>query len=245
MKVFWRVLIALAITVVVVVVGISWVVPAALSFYLAKKAPPAASVVPTELKDQSVSNGSGAKLTYFGYEFEVPWSDVGEVDRKPFANKNSGEDSAWVSFRSGLKLLVSAAPADATSSNYAVTKLIYEFDPSTIRAWPPSPRAQYQRLTLFMGKSVILSNPLSAGASSGIFNLDSKGYKGFQLGNPQLRPDTLCIKLYSDEGSFEIYFFQVGYVAPSGVTQPEINRIVQSLHKTASKESNPPSIAQK
>ena len=175
-------------------------------------------------------------MHYFGFEFEVPWSDVGDAERKPFATTSTDGDSASVSFRSGLRLLITAAPADAASSSYALTKLIYEFSPNTMRIWPPSPSTQYHQIALFMGKSAILSNPLSVQAADGMFYLGSKDYKGFQLGNPQLRPDNLRVRLYSGEGSFEITFLQVSYEEPIGVTQPEINRIVRSLHRAPASE---------
>jgi len=34
------------------------------------------------LKDTSVSEAPGTKLSYFGYEFEVPWSDLDESQTK-------------------------------------------------------------------------------------------------------------------------------------------------------------------
>jgi hypothetical protein len=234
MKLVRRILITIGIAVVAIVVLFDFLLPAGLSFYLRRTAPAYVYALPRDLQDLTVSQSPGMKLRYFDHEFEVPWSDVGNAERKPFATRNPGWDTACVSFRSGLRLLITAAPADEASSNYALAKLIYEFDPNRMRIWPPSPRAQYQRVALFMGKSTILSNPLSAEAASGIFNLDGNGYKGFQLGSPQLRPDTLRVQLYSDEGSFDITFLQTGYEEPSGVTQPEINRIVQSLHKVVS-----------
>jgi hypothetical protein len=233
MRLLPRILITIGIALVAIVALMDFILPAGLSFYLRRTAPAYVYAVPRDLQDLSVSQTPGMKMRYFGYEFEVPWSDVGDAERKPFATKNSEGESAWVSFRSGLRLFIAADPADAASSNYALAKLIYGFSPNTMRIWPPSPGAQFRRLELFMGKSAILSNPLSAQAAGGIFNLDSKGYKGFQLGNPQLRPDTLRVRLYSNEGSFEITLLQVGYEEPGGVTQPEINRIVQSLHKVA------------
>jgi hypothetical protein len=217
---------------VIAIVGLfGFVLPTALSFYLRRTAPAYVFAVPRNLQDSSVSQAPGLQMHYFGYDFEVPWSDVAEAERKPFATENSAGDSAFVSFRSGLRLLITANPADEASSDYALAKLIYEFNPQTMSIWPQSPGAQYRRLEMFMGKSAILSNPLSTQAAGGIFNLNSKGYKGFQLGNPQLRPDTLRVRLYSEEGSIEITFLQVGYEMPGGVTQPEINRIIQSLNR--------------
>ena len=186
------------------------------------------------------------KMRYFGYDFEVPWNDVEEADRKPFASKSFGSDSAWVSFRSGLKLFISVEPPDAAISDYAMARLLYEFNPSTMQSWPPSPRTQYRQLALFVSKSVILSHIPSTPAESGIYNLRSQTYRGFQLGNAQARQDGLSIELYFDDGRFETVFLQEAYEEPSGVTQPEINRIVQTLHKAPSSEaSSSPAVASK
>jgi hypothetical protein len=240
MKLVTRILSAIGIAVVAIVALLDLVLPAGLSLYLRKTAPAYVNAVPSDLQVLSVSQAPGTKMRYFGYEFEVPWSDVKDAERKPFAIKSSDSDSASVRFRSGLTMLITAAPTDAASSNYAVVKMIYGFSPNTMRIWPPSPTAQYRNLELFIGKSAILSNPLSTQAATGIFKLERGAYKGFQLGNPQVRPDKLRVQLYSDEGSFEITFLQTGYEDPSGVTQPEINRIVQSLRKVAAQSDQVP-----
>jgi hypothetical protein len=44
----------------------------------------------------------------------------------------------------------------------------------------------------------------------------------------------LELRLYDGDGSVDIKFLQTGYEEPAGVTQPEINRLVQSLHKAPS-----------
>jgi len=63
--------------------------------------------------------------------------------------------------------------------------------------------------------------------------LTNQSSKGFQQGDPHVvREDLLIVDLYSDDGGVEVMFLQKGYQNPTGVTQPEINRIVQSLHKT-------------
>jgi hypothetical protein len=71
--------VTLGVTLAVMFVGMEWIAPAALSYYAARKAPAVARVVPAELKDQSVSQASGARLTYLGYDFEVPWNDLDET----------------------------------------------------------------------------------------------------------------------------------------------------------------------
>jgi hypothetical protein len=71
-KLLRRILVIVAITVAVVFVGVEWIAPVALSYYGARKAPAVTRVVPTDLKDQSVSLAPSSRLSYFGYEFEVP-----------------------------------------------------------------------------------------------------------------------------------------------------------------------------
>jgi len=242
MRLAKRILGAIGIIVVAFIALADFIVPDVLSSYLKKTASASVYAVPADLQDLSVSQAPGMKMRYFGYEFEVPWNDVEEAERKPFASKNSGGDSAWVRFRSGLKLFIAVDPAGAASSDYALAKLVYDFSPDTMHIWPPSPRTQYQRLMLYTGKSQILSHVPSTPAGSGIFNLRSQSYRGFQLGSTQVRQDGLRLELYSDDGRFAITFLQEGYEEPAGVTQPEINRIVQSLHRTTASDS-PKSLA--
>ena len=82
MRILRRIVVTVALTVTIIFVGVSWVALVALSFYAARKVPPVARVVPTDLKDTSVSEAPGTKLSYFGYEFEVPWSDLDESQTK-------------------------------------------------------------------------------------------------------------------------------------------------------------------
>src|SRR5439155_1410472 len=56
--------------------------------YLTRKTP-AVSMAPAQLADFSISRWPGRKLSYFGYEFEVPWNDVDEAKSGliPVSNK--------------------------------------------------------------------------------------------------------------------------------------------------------------
>jgi hypothetical protein len=82
-------------------------------------------------------------------------------------------------------------------------------------------------------------------AETGIFNVPNSSYKGFQKGNPQVRQDGIAVHLYSEEGSVEFIFFEKDYPNSQGITQPEINRIVQSLRKTSQDAPTVPPIARK
>src|SRR5215472_5397336 len=60
---------------------------------------------PMELTDLSISQAPGMNLSYFGYEFEVPWIDI---DREK--TKIVGGNKAIIAFRSGNGLMVWSGP---------------------------------------------------------------------------------------------------------------------------------------
>jgi hypothetical protein len=258
-KLLRRILITVVVTLGVVFVGLNWVVPVALSFYAAKKVPAVARIVPTDLKDKSVSAAPGTKLSYFGYEFEVPWSDLDENQTTLYPKDKAEKFRVDLRFYSGLRLLVSAIPprtwakelstdfkvppqrVEATfgKSDYGFVKNLYEFTPDKMNHWVSIREGKDEFLLL------IKSIALSRAAETGIFNVQNQSYKGFQQGNPRVRQDGIIVDLYSDEGGVEMIFFQKDYKNPAGVTQPEINRIVQSLRKAPQSELTTPRIAQR
>lgn len=190
-------------------------------------------------KDVSTSLGPGGKISHFGYEFEVPWSDLDESQTQIFPENNHHMQSVWVGFRSGLRLFAVIRPRERAVPDYASLKRAYEITPDQVHYWSLIEGWGYRDAHLLLAKWAFLqgighpgggSNP----AEAGIFNLKSQRYNGFQYGDPQSRPDVLELRVYSDDGTVDIKFLQGGYDEPTGITQPEINRIVQSLHKTAS-----------
>ena len=263
MRLLRRILLTVAVSLAVVFVGLNWIAPVALSFYAAKKAPPVTRVIPAELKDKSVSEVPGKKLSYFGYEFEIPWSDLDETQTKLYPSDKTEKCKVDLRFRSGLRLVFTAIPPrewangfatdmkvspqviesafgnETMKSDYNFVKHLYEFTPDKMNHWAASPQVHYQEQYLLIFKSVAL--PKSA--ETGIFNLHNASYEGFQQGNPQARQDGIIVDLYSDEGSVEVIFFQKNCRNSAGVTQPEINRMVQSLHKATQGELTGPRIA--
>jgi hypothetical protein len=249
-----RILITLVVTLAVVFTGMYWIVPVAMSFYSASKANPVTRVLPVDLRDVSVSQAGGTKLSYLGYDFEVPWSDLDESKTEVFPKDKPNKTVARFHFRSGLQLVVFAVPphffydqytkeikmeptgfasafgSQATTSDYEFVKRVFEFSPDEIPHWTTTPRIQSRVTALLLTKSIIPTKF----AQTGIFNLHNAAYKGFQQGNPndqRTSKDGLLLSLYSDDGGVEIMISERDYKA-SCVTQPEINRIVQSFHRT-------------
>jgi hypothetical protein len=259
-----RVLITVVVTVAILFAAGYWGFPIALSFYTARKVPRVARIVPVDLKDASVSLATGKKLSYVGYEFEVPWNDLDETHTKLYPAGKPAK-TVILAFRSGLRIKVSAIPAhewnsdpdpeiravprvvganfgyEAVRSDYSMKKAIYEFTPDRMHYWALEPRMHYREQILLVIKSIMLPES----ADSGILNIQNQSYRGFQFGDPQIRQARLVFELYSDEDSVEMIFFQKDYKSSTGVTQPEINRIIQTVHKTTPNAAAAPAIAQK
>ena len=108
MRLLRRILVTLVITFAVVFVDVEWIAPVALSYYGARKAPAVTRIVPTDLKDPTVSQAPGSRLSYFGYEFEIPWNDIDGTQTMLYAKDKPNR--VVLVFRSGLKLMITALP---------------------------------------------------------------------------------------------------------------------------------------
>jgi hypothetical protein len=247
----WRIsLIALS-TLVLVATTLFWVAPVALSIWTARKVSSRARSVPVELTDKSVSPAANTKLTYFGYEFDLPWSDI-----DPSRSKTLHVNQAVIIFRSGLQMSVTALPSkefingiagsyatpqtvapfivsefgvEATRSDYEFLRRLYNFTPEKMNRWALSPATHYRESAFLTIKYIAL---LPWAADSGIFSVRNAEYRGFQQGNPQSRPTGIVVSLYSDDGGIEFVFNQRNYQNSAGVSQAEINRVIQSVQKS-------------
>lgn len=252
MKKLWRISIVVVTTLVFVAIVLYWAGPVALSIWTARKVPARARLVPVELKDASVSPSAGDKVSYFGYEFELPWSDIDASQ-----SKTTSVNQAVVTFRSGLQMSVTALPpkefidglansygtpqtiapfiasefgVEATRSDYEFLRRLYDFTPENVNRWALSPATHYRQSMFLTIKSASL---LPWAADSGIFNVRNAEFRGFQQGNPDVHPTGIMLSLYSGNGGIEFIFSEKKYQNPAGVSQPEINCIIQSLKKVA------------
>jgi hypothetical protein len=253
MKILRRVLIAIA-ALAIIFSAIRWGAPIALSFYAARKAPAIARITPTSLNDQTVSKAPGTRLSYVGYEFEVPWTDLDDSKTILYPKDKPDKTKAILTFKSGLRLVVIAPPpgefatefatdfkwsprmfeavfgSGTAQSDYKFVSNVYQFTPDKMHHWSLSDRVHYRETTMLIIKTVM---PTKA-AETGIFEIGNPDYKGFQQGDPRMRQESLFLHLYANDGSCEITFLQKDYRSSTGVTQPEINRIIQSLHRSSS-----------
>jgi hypothetical protein len=103
--------------------------------YLAEKNP-VVRQAPSELADSSTASSPKVKLSYFGYDFQVPWSDIDKAAAKIHKNM------AIVAFKSGLRLVFTVAPQKSSST------LFFHPEKSTVALFSSSMEMQFSRITL-------------------------------------------------------------------------------------------------
>jgi len=113
------------------------------------------------------------------------------------------------------------------TSDYNFVKTLYDFTPETMHHWSISSRT-FSRETMLL---ILNSLAPSKCAETGIFKVQNQSMKGFQQGNAESRDNGVVVNLYSDDGSVQFIFTEKNYNLSARFTQPEINRIIQSVHK--------------
>ena len=203
---------------------------------------PIVKSIPLELRDLSVSQVPGQRLSFMGVEFEVPWGDVD--------NSKSRTVGSWafIASRSGKSILLCVAKPkdfikfisqkeirspelftrlygpDVLNSDYALKKAIFQTTPSDITLLTPSDRAAGLSFVL------IIKAIMPPTTDWAIYNIQTTGMRGFQLGDPIRRPKKMSLELYADDVEIEINIEQVAAGPAPAITQSEINRIIQSVH---------------
>ena len=185
-------MVALAVTVAV----ITWGAPIALSIYAARKAPNVARATPSHCRISRFPTTPGGELSYFGYEFEVPWNDLDPPRTKLYPPDKPNR--VVFTFKSGLRLMVTDLPAaewvrglssdfkvppetiaatfgqEAIRSDYSFIKMLYEFTPDKMNVWSVSSHIQSRDNMLLLLKSMALSKE----ADSGIFAFRARTTSG-------------------------------------------------------------------
>lgn len=155
----------------------------------------------------------------------------------------------FLTFRSGLGLMfgvssksslkvesqIVAAFTRHPGSDFEMFDDLYRFTPSQIHLWALWPDVHYRETGMLNMKSVLLFPE----ATTGFFYIANSKLKGFQQGDPQAWPltyrprsrSTVLLQLFSDDGHINFMLTQKNYQDSAGVSQADINRIVESLHK--------------
>jgi hypothetical protein len=201
---------------------------------------PVVWLTPVPLQDTSISTAQGQTLRYFNHEFSVPWGDLDSSLTKISKNR------VVLRFHSGKTLMFSSSPPrewvktlseqtnpeslrrlygdEPMQSDYALVRIIAESTPGKITLRSPRNEA--------VGNSMLLVvKAIAAPEESGIYSLQTKDFKGFQWGDPASKPRHVVADLFADDGGLEFIFTGPGKGQPLGITQAEINCVLQSAHK--------------
>jgi hypothetical protein len=201
---------------------------------------PSVWMSPVHLSNSSISNALGKRLSYLGYEFEVPWTDID--------NEHTKLVGSWqvIAFDSKRVIVLRTRPAkeevkffsgggkrdalksrliwggEALVSDYAFNKAALETTPANVT--PFALRPQARELGLLVLKSTLFA---VNGKPDRVFLITTKDFQGFQYGYPQARPRMIVDSLYADTGGLDLEFHN----SKSGpaITQEEINRVVQTV----------------
>jgi hypothetical protein len=206
---------------------------------------PVIKKVPVELGDLSASSAAGKKLTYFGYEFEVPWDDIDE------AKSHLIGKIAIVAFRSGnvlsvmsgqprelVKMVQSSGKVDdatfvklygndALNSDYAFLRIMLETTPDQITPFVSKKQAASSAMLLMM-KGFAASRR----GDSSLFVVRAADMSGFQFGHPSDSSDGFDVELFSESGELDFVFGQKAN-GTTKIVQSDINRILRTLHKVS------------
>jgi hypothetical protein len=210
--------------------------------YTAKQVP-IVRKVPVRLTDSALTQSPGRKVGFCGYDFDVPWSDLNDSKTKSSPTKRV------MYFDSGLIVAVTCSPPrtfvntflsagkitpedfrqvygdDALQSDFALTRLMLETTPNkiTLRTEPKDASA-----TLSM---LIVKSLATPPADSGMFLLHADEFDGFQYEDPTLHPKRVLVDLFAPNLSLEFAFLLNHEGASPRLTQSDINRVIQTVHK--------------
>lgn len=204
---------------------------------------PVLAQIPVPVRDASFTESAGRKITFCGSTFDIPWSDLDDAKTK------AGRNSTTLFFDSGLVALLKCEPPrefvegvlsstkmnsydfrrafgdGVLASDYALTRLMLETTPDTISI--RTPHSQQGPLMAML----ILKGMATPPADSGMFAIHTRDFEGFQYQDPESSPKWVLVDLFAPDRGLEFHFFLHYHDASPHVSQADINRIVQTVHK--------------
>lgn len=205
---------------------------------------PDVSQIPVPLHDLAISKETHTKASCSGFDYELPWDDIDSARNKKVGTIcvttfRSG-NAFWFStfpandFVTGLQHEMHMSPeqfrrhvGESTSdSDYGFMEQMLNARPSEVSV-TASPNAADFFLWLLIVKATTVPP-----ADSGIYAIRLRGYRGFQFENRKAPRFQIEDDLYNDSGGIEVILFFKDRQSAANITQPQINRILDSIHQS-------------
>jgi len=160
---------------------------------------PGVKVAPHPLVDYSVSDAPGTALSYFGYEFEVPWNagfkqkglGKGGLVQLEFA---SGQNVTFIVPANQSGLLTETVQDKSMHMNNLqvvfgdlMNRSAYDQYAALLNTTPSSIRAFGSRVEAVRGVTLLTIKAVASapGLETGVFSFELPDKRGFQIGDPQ------------------------------------------------------------
>jgi hypothetical protein len=204
---------------------------------------PAVNTATRPLADYSVSDSPGTRLSYFGYEFEVPWN-TNVKEKKVGKNLvqlkfDSGQDVIFIVPANQNGLLTEMVQDQSLKMKDSqivfgdlMNRSAYEQYGTLLNTTPQSIRALGPRSEAVRGVTLLTIKAIAfgPGLESGAFSFDVPGKRGFQIGDPQ-KSRRVDLEIFDSDG----HHIEILCGSTNGnlrFSQSEINRLVTSLRAT-------------
>jgi hypothetical protein len=234
------------ITLLIIFGGLYLVYPAAMNvmvWHLARdisKDHPAVAISPEDLTENDIAEIQGGTLIQrFGYSVQFPFPIVGK--------QQDYKSITAVHFENGLVMLlmepVDMLSVDVAKDHASVAGQLfssheleshYNYEVAVMNSRPSDVSLLHFRsrnaraLVLLEMKSMQVSEKTTA-----IFKIEGPRIKGFQIGDPQVVPTSITLKLYdAKDGQIEIHLLGQKQSKLPAINQAQINAIVASIHST-------------
>jgi hypothetical protein len=197
-------------------------------------------MVPIPLSNTSISEEKGTSEKFFGYQFEVPWQVGDQKQRESIAFVFSQSGQEAVSFfdpagQQGFIRMMKQTPQlrveflsplygrENVQSDYEFVRAALNASPSQLSLLVPWSKEVYAANLLRMKEAFIL------GPQTGLYSFEIGQLRGFQHGDP-VRDKNVEVEAYdASDRKFKLIFSSKS--GPNGgMTQPDINRVLQTLH---------------
>jgi len=208
---------------------------------------------PLPIPSLAANSAPGMRLVPAGFSFEVPWDDLDVPNCKfggniavfkfrsgrtlsffgPSENHEDPLSTVGRSFGEGKGNKKSLFGPDTTRTNYSFQRALLEATPRDVT--PFSPRQAAVRSSMLL----IMKRVSAVGGETGLFELQANRWKGFQFDDPSKSPRKVTLEVYDNQDRKVEIVFCPGMPGQAGVSQADINRVLQSLHSTDEPQTIP------